>query len=333
MQNDRVLVVGGGIVGCLSAIEIKKKGFDVSVVDQSSIGQQSSWAAGGILFPLMPWDYSKEVYKLCFNSKNYYQKLAKELLQETGIDCELLCSSIAIKEPNNRDKILSWCSQNKMEINVNEKEIILKEIFQIRPPRLMKALRVFMKNLGIKIIENKKITNFHESDGKIKYCLSSEGDLFKADVFILCSGAWTSSILKEYKDIVFPVKGQMIQYPNTSLNLKHIMYKNGFYLIPRKDGVLVAGSTLEKVGFNSEDTIKNINILKRKAESLVPELKKIEISKSWHGFRPGTEGNIPFIQKHKNNSNLLLNFGHYRYGIAMAPRAAQLITNLTHHLK
>ena len=144
----------------------------------------------------------------------------------------------------------------------------------------------------------------------------------------MSSGAWTSSILEEYRDKVFPIKGQMIQYPNTGLRLENIFYEDGFYLIPRKDGVLIAGSTLEKVGFNSQENIKSINNLKRKAEKIIPELKTIKIAKSWHGFRPGTLDNIPITEKHKDYSNLFLNFGHHRYGVAMAPQSARIVTDL-----
>ena len=81
MRNGRVAVVGGGVIGCISAIEIKKKGFDVTVFDQSTIGNGSSWASGGILFPLMPWDYLKKVYDLCKISPHKYAQLSKDLIK------------------------------------------------------------------------------------------------------------------------------------------------------------------------------------------------------------------------------------------------------------
>jgi glycine oxidase len=185
-----------------------------------------------------------------------------------------------------------------------------------------------METIGIKIIENKKIISFDEKKDEIKSCATSDGRVFMAEAFLLSSGAWSSSILEEYKNNVFPIKGQMIQYPNTGLRLENILYEDGFYLIPRRDGVLIGGSTLEKFVFNSQDNIENINNLKRKAENIMPELKSIEIAKSWHGFRPGTIDNIPITEKHKDYNNLFLNFGHHRYGIAMAPQSARIITDL-----
>ncbi len=332
MSNGKIAVVGGGVIGCISAIEIKKKGFDVTVFDQSTIGNGSSWAAGGILFPLMPWDYLKKVYDLCKISAQYYEQLSKDLIHKTGIDPQLQESDLTIFDPLNVDEIQKWCKQNHIETSINKntskRKIILKKIFQIRPPRLMQALRKYMETIGINIIENKKIISFDANKREIRSCTTSDGKVFMAKTFLLSSGAWTSSILEEYKDNIFPIKGQMIQYPNTGLRLENILYDDGFYLIPRRDGVLIAGSTLEKVGFNAQENINNINNLKRKAEKIIPKLKKIEIAKSWHGFRPGTIDNIPITEKHKDYNNLFLNFGHHRYGVAMAPQSARIITDL-----
>ena len=179
MSNGKIAVVGGGVIGCISAIEIKKKGFDVTVFDQSFIGHGSSWAAGGILFPLMPWDYLKKVYDLCKSSAQYYEQLSKDLIHKTGIDPQFQESGLTIIDPLNIDEIQKWCKQNNIETSINkttcQRKIILKKIFQIRPPRLMKALRKYMEAIGINIIENKKIISFDADKGEIKSCTTSDG--------------------------------------------------------------------------------------------------------------------------------------------------------------
>jgi len=332
MRNERVVIIGAGIIGCLSAVEAKKKGFDVVVIDQSKIGSGSSWAAGGILFPLMPWEYPAAIYELCKPANHYYNILCKKLLQETGIDSEFHESGINIVNPTSTEEISIWCEQNNIEIQhkpINKlPSLYLKNIFQIRPPYLMKALAQYMKINNINFIKNKKIVNFKIKEERIQGGISSEGEIFKGEKFIITAGAWTYNILNNYKDKVFPVRGQMIQYPNTSPKIKNIIYEDGFYLIPRKDGVLIAGSTLEKVGFNSDENKGNIEQLKKKAESIIPELKYIEIENSWHGFRPGTSDNLPIIEKEEKYENLYINIGHHRYGITMAPYSAECIANL-----
>ena len=117
MSNGKIAVVGGGVIGCISAIEIKKKGFDVTVFDQSTIGNGSSWASGGILFPLMPWDYLKKVYDLCKSSAHYYEQLSRDLIHKTGIDPQIQESGLTIIDPLNIDEIENEDLKSKNEKN------------------------------------------------------------------------------------------------------------------------------------------------------------------------------------------------------------------------
>ena len=332
MKSKRAVIIGGGLVGCLTAIEMKHKGFDVSIIDQFNIGSGSSIAAGGILFPLMPWDYDLKVYDLCRPAANYYKIFCKELLKNTGIDPEYSESGLIIINPVNTKKIDDWCNKHQIRLKKTvfngSPSIELKNVSQIRPPELIKSLKVYMQNLNIKMYENIKITDFHIDKGEIKRCSSLDDTSFMGEVFIITSGAWAADLLKEYDEQIFPIRGQMIQYPNTNLEIKKIIYQDGFYLIPRKDGTIVAGSTLEKVGFSTEVNADSIQDLKNKAETIYPILKDVKIEKSWYGFRPGTHDNIPIIGKYRDYSNLYLNVGHHRYGVTMAPKSAEIITSL-----
>ena len=123
------------------------------------------------------------------------------------------------------------------------------------------------------------------------------------------------------------MRGQILLYqPNKNLN--QIVYKNGFYMIPRPDGYLLAGSTLEDVGFDSSTTEEVRLELATKAEAIMPALKGMSIIKHWSGLRPGTPENLPTISAHPTIKNLYLNTGHFRYGLTMAPASAKLISDL-----
>jgi glycine oxidase len=111
-------------------------------------------------------------------------------------------------------------------------------------------------------------------------------------------------------------------------NLKQIVYQDGFYMIPRGDGYLLAGSTLEDVGFDTSTTETVRDELARKAESIMPSLKGMPIIKHWSGLRPGTPENMPTISAHPDIQNLYLNTGHFRYGLTMAPASARLVADL-----
>ena len=112
----KIVVIGGGIVGCLSAINLKEKGFQVSILDQSEIGQESSSAAAGILFPLLPWDYDDSIYQLCINSDRSYEALSKRLIEETGCDPEFKKSGMLLKQKIDRQGMSEWSKKNQFNV-------------------------------------------------------------------------------------------------------------------------------------------------------------------------------------------------------------------------
>ena len=120
----------------------------------------------------------------------------------------------------------------------------------------------------------------------------------------------------------------MIQYKATELRVNHILYSDDFYILQRKDGVIIAGSTVEEVGFDEKITIDSIDSLKKKSELLIPELKNVLVENHWSGFRPGSKNNIPIIRKDDEFENIFINSGHFRYGLTMAPKSAELINSL-----
>ncbi len=124
------------------------------------------------------------------------------------------------------------------------------------------------------------------------------------------------------------MRGQILLYEQTSEKFAHIVYKDGFYLVPRQDGLLLAGSTLEDVGFDKNTTEEVKLALQIKAETILPGLKNASILKHWSGLRPGTPENLPTIAAHQTIQNLYLNTGHFRYGLTMAPASAQRIASL-----
>jgi len=107
-----------------------------------------------------------------------------------------------------------------------------------------------------------------------------------------------------------------------------MIYKNGFYMIPRQDGYLLAGSTLEDVGFDASTTETVRDEIAAKAEAIMPALKGQPIIKHWSGLRPGTPDNLPTISAHPDIQNLFLNTGHFRYGLTMAPASAKLVVDI-----
>ena len=185
-----------------------------------------------------------------------------------------------------------------------------------------------MEQHQVTLLENTELSPLQEL-GELKEWKTLDGRTISADQFIVTSGAWSFQLLKDVASqlSIKPMRGQILLYQPKN-NLNQIVYKDGFYMIPRPDGYLLAGRTLEDVGFESSTTEQVRVELAAKAEAIMPALKGMPINKHWSGLRPGTPENLPTISAHPIIKNLYLNTGHFRYGLTMAPASAKLVSDL-----
>ncbi|NOT14431.1 MAG: FAD-dependent oxidoreductase [Methylotenera sp.] len=343
-MTQHIMIVGGGIVGCMTAMELVNKGHRVTIVERNQIASQtsgeSSWAGGGIIFPLLPWAYSESVNALTAQSADFYQALSERLLTETGIDAHFEQSGFLLLPEFNATAAQAWCATNHVpahkvqasSFNVQslsgEDALWLPTVCQIRPPYLMQAMRKWLEQHHVTMLEHTQLMPLQETQ-QLQEWQTTTGEKLQADQFIVTSGAWSFELLKETsaKLNIKPMRGQILLYKPIN-NLEQIVYREGFYMIPRRDGYLLAGSTLEDVGFDTGVTETVRDELKRKAEAIMPTLIDSPIIKHWSGLRPGTPENLPTISAHPTIKNLFLNTGHFRYGLTMAPASARLIAAL-----
>ena len=329
----KVIVVGGGIMGCLTALQLVLRGCSVTLVERNIVATQtsgeSSWAGAGILFPLLPWMYKDAVNQLAMAGAKLYPALCKRLLDETGIDPEYSQSGLQILPTFDEKAAINWCGQYQIPIQKNANGLFLPTIGQVRPPHLLQALKQMLIQQNVILLENTQLEPLAKVE-KIDGWRTNSGVVLEADAFIVTSGAWSFDLLKETAAAlnIKPMRGQILLYDNVSEKLENIIYSNGFYLVPRRDGLLLAGSTLEDVGFDTRTTEDVKQNLKIKAESILPSLKHATIRKHWSGLRPATPDNLPTIAAHPTIKNLYLNTGHFRYGLTMAPASAVRVATL-----
>ena len=328
----RAVIIGGGVVGCVTAIKLKESGYDVTVVDKSFVGEESSAAGAGIIFPLMPWNYDSKVYQLCSGASAFYKNLSEKLIKGGFGDPEFIESGMICIEPSDKKEIVQWAKKNNFKINEclfnNRPSYELENVAQLNPKKLMISLKHYIKALGIKLIENCNLKKIQKNSKYLNGWPTNKNDLIEGDIFIITAGAWSSHLINNDKDEIYPVRGQLIKFKKSSIKLDTILYSENFYLLQRKCGAIVAGSTIENVGFDNTTTIQATFDLKEKAMSLVPELKKLEPYEQWAGLRPGIKNNIPLIKMDTFHKNIYINTGHYRYGITMAPKSADEILKL-----
>lgn len=338
MSGNHVVVVGGGIVGCTTAMLLRQQGWQVTVVERNVIAAQTSgeasWAGAGIIFPLLPWFYQDAVNALAMEGASLYPALADQLHRETGIDPECIRSGMMIQPPFDLEAALAWCSANHVQADLNGEDLWLPEVLQVRNPRLLQALKAWLIQHQVELKEQTQLMPLPEPEfgeqGVLKRWQTTSGETLEADIFIVTSGAWSFDLLKQtaLSLEIKPMRGQMLLYQLSQPVLDHIIYRDGFYMVPRKDGYLLAGSTLEDVGFDTGVTEAMRVEMQAKAEAILPQLKDAPMVKHWSGLRPGTPHNIPTIGQHPHISNLYLNTGHFRYGVTMAPASAKRLVAL-----
>ena len=343
-MNKSVVIVGGGIVGCMTAMELVGRGCKVTIVERNQIASQtsgeSSWAGGGIVFPLLPWLYSDAVNTLTNYGAKFYPEICQRLLRETGIDTDFEQSGFLLLPDFDTQAATAWCANNQLPAQAvkasafgvqslsGEEALWLPTVCQIRPPYFMQAMRKWLEQNNVTMLEHTELVPLKETQ-KLNEWQTIDGETISADQFVVTSGAWSFELLKETsaKLNIKPMRGQILLY-KPEKNLEQIVYREGFYMIPRRDGYLLAGSTLEDVGFDTTVTQEVRNEISAKAEAIMPTLKNQAILKHWSGLRPGTPENLPTISAHPTIENLYLNTGHFRYGLTMAPASAKLVTAL-----
>ena len=342
-----ILIVGGGIIGMLTARELSLAGMQVTVVEQGEAGHESSWAGGGIVSPLYPWRYPAAVSALAKWGQAFYPELIAEIKDATGIDAELIQSGLLMLD-DEPEKALEWAvkwSPNLQLIDKNEvyevepevaeacignkKAIWMPDIRQVRNPRLVKAMKQYLLKCGVQFLEQTEVTGFTQNANQITGIKTNKGEL-KADKVLVAGGAWSANLLKNIaiNIDVEPVKGQMILFKSEPNKIKRIVLSHDRYVIPRKDGRVLVGSTLEHTEFDKATTITAKNELVDEAYRITPCLKEAEVEHHWAGLRPGSNTGVPYICAVPEVEGLYLNTGHYRNGIVLGAGSARLAADI-----
>ncbi len=315
-------------------MQLRKQGHAVTLVERNIIAAQtsgeSSWAGAGIAFPLLPWFYQDVVNELALAGARAYPAVSAELYAETGIDPECSQSGMLIQPPFDQQQAIDCCTRFGLEYTLQGGSLLIPEVVQIRNPRLLQSLKAGLIKHGVILREQTQLMPLQEGRAPITRWQTTTGDTLSADVFVVTSGAWSFELLKQTASSldIKPMRGQMLLYHMTPGLLPHILYRDGFYMLQRRDGHLLAGSSLEDVGFDTGVTDSMRQEMLQKAEAILPALKGQPIIKHWSGLRPGTPHNIPSIGRHPQIENLYLNTGHFRYGVTMAPECARRIAAL-----
>jgi glycine oxidase len=339
------VVVGGGLLGMLTAYFLAREGLSVTLLEKQDVCRESSWAGGGILSPLVPWGYPGAVSELVQWSQRHYPALIAELRDNSGIDPEWQQSGLLMMDTSLEPGIRRWQAKYPCRIvqvnpvqmrqlepglaRVAEQSLLLPDVAQVRNPRLCQALAASLRKQGVAIHEQMRVGSLRIAANAISGVITDQGE-FLSDRVVVAAGAWSADLLGDFMPglPVSPVCGQMIQFAASPGLLRHIVLADGRYLIPRRDGLVLAGSTLEYTGFEKNATREARDSLAGFARQLLPGLNDCEIVNHWAGLRPGKTDGVPIIGEHPEIKGLYLNTGHFRNGVILAPASVQLLLDI-----
>ncbi len=341
-----ITIIGSGIIGLLTAREFSLAGASVSIIEKNTLARASSWAGGGILLPLYPWRQDQAISALILQSIALYPHLSTELLHDTGIDPEWTDCGLLVTHTPDFDCAANWCESNGIPYQIPSaaqldrfniapsNPLWMPTIAQARNPRLLKALIHDLKTRGVEFIENCELQAVKHNKNRITSIIASTGKS-AVNQLLLATGAWSGKLWSQLftgnmapQPDIFPVKGEMLLFDAAPGFLSHMILTEDQYLIPRKDGKILVGSSVEQCGFDRRTTQSARDRLINFALELLPDLNKYPLVNHWAGLRPGTHLGIPYISKHPVFNNLAINAGHFRNGLGMAPASARLLVDL-----
>jgi glycine oxidase len=340
--TSKITIIGGGIIGLLTAREFFNAGATVTIIEKQAVGQESSWAGGGILLPLYPWRQKPAITDLVLPSLRLYPDLAQELQIHSGIDPQWTQCGLVISQNPDYDAAVAWCEASAINYQIadarffqdlntpTQQPLWLPDIANVRNPRLLQALKQDLQNKGVEFIEHCELHAVCIENHRIQAIETSHGRK-SVEQLVITTGAWTGQLFSQLFDMqinIVPVKGQMLLFDTPQGSLQHIILAGDQYLIPRRDGKILAGSTVEQVGFDKTTTATAHENLRAFATQLMPALQNYPLINHWAGLRPATVDGVPIISLHPDIVNLSINAGHFRNGLAMGPASAKLLVDL-----
>jgi glycine oxidase len=352
MSKDAVdvAIVGGGVMGCATALRLAQRGLSVTVVERGIPGAEASSAAAGILGPQWEAEGAGPLLDLGLRSRALYPSFAAELRELSGMDIGFAKSGlleVALDEAGAqalaarrvwqlgrglRAELLGPAEVRAAEPHLGPGVLAglrLSDEGHLNARVLARALSQAAAIAGAKFLQGHYVRRVAVENNRVTG-VELDGETLHARTVVIAAGSWSS--LVEGGGVppptVRPARGQMVAIEMRPPLFRHVIaaYGRG-YLVPRLDGTVLAGSTLEMVGYRKEVTVAGLSDILGMVRALVPDLDQAPVVETWSNFRPYTDDHLPVLGR-TSVEGLVLATGHYRYGILLTPITAQLITEL-----
>lgn len=347
-SRQEILIIGAGVIGLTLARELHKKGFRrITILERGRTGKESSYAAAGMLAPHAETDKADEFFRFCSQSNALYPNFAAELFDETDVDIELdqngtLYLAFTEKDAEEIRRRFEWQTSAGLQIEhltaleTRQAEPfvspdVLESLFfpndwQVENRKLLHALRKYCELYKIEILEGAEIKRLLIENGKVRGA-ETANERFSAGTVVLATGAWTSFIKADNFILpsITPMRGQMIVFYTAKRIFSKVIYTPRGYIVPRADGRVLAGATVEDAGFDKTVTDEGVDFVREHALEIAPSLVNLEIQDAWAGLRPFAPDGLPVLGTFPEIENLLIATAHFRNGILLAPLTAKIL--------
>lgn len=345
-----VLIVGAGVIGLTTALKLANAGASVTIVDRGPSGREASWAGAGILPPGNLHGARTAEARLRAYSHSLWPAFSSDLLERTGIDNGYhICGSLHVDTESLDHQALvaaasAWTGEgiehralDRLDLERLVADIspdihagvLQSQCGQVRNPRHLQALKAACLQRGVDLIEHVDGLTLTVISNRIA-ATSCSLRTYSFDQLCITAGAWSAQLLTPLNVVipVVPVRGQIVQLQLPAQPFRCIIEDGRRYIVPRRDGLVLIGSTEEHSGFVKQNTSEGVAGLLAFATSLVPSLAQAEVVRTWAGLRPGTPDELPLIGRIPGFDNIVVGTGHFRSGIQMSVGTGAILADL-----
>jgi glycine oxidase len=345
-HSPEVVIVGGGVIGVAIAREAARAGRRVLLLERGETGCEASGASAGMLAAQLEGHDEGPLARLCLDSRALYPAFLDAVERESGLGvdrrsegallvargdaaaAELERSHRMQRERGLPAALLDAAALRRVEPALCADARLGMHLpleHTLDPPLLVRALRVAAERAGARVRTGAEVVRVTTAGGRVTGVVTSDGSAHAAAQVVIAAGAWSGSIAVDGWTMPRsePVRGQIVCYRAPGL-LRHVVATDHCYLVPRGDGRILAGSTMERAGFDRSVTAAGVETLGAAAIALVPGLAQAALLGAWAGLRPGSDDGLPLIGP-GGPAGLFHAWGHLRNGIVLTPLTARAV--------
>lgn len=347
----KAIVMGGGIIGCSVAWRLAAEGVVTTVLERGRVGQEASWAAAGMIAPQAEAEGPGPFFDFCMKARDTFDGIVDRLVREGGVDPEydragILYVALDADERVQLERRARWQRSvgapleelSGAEARRVEPMLSPEAVYAIHMPtnrrtdnrKLTQAYAAAARKAGAEFVEGARVEALATRGERAVGVLMDDGSTLEADVVVNAAGAWAGEIrgLEADRVKLHPVRGQIVCFEVAPETIGPALFSLRGYVVPRRDGRLLAGSTMEEAGYDKSVTLAGLDKIARGAAAIVPTLGAATFREAWAGLRPATRDLLPVLGFSPSVSNVLWAAGHFRSGILLSAITGEIIVDL-----